>query len=470
MNFKLLIDGVLTDGAATFEVINPATGKPFAISPRADRALAERAIAAAKHAFPGWAALGNAARSTKVNAFADAIEVRFDDFTELLTREVGKPIRQAEGEVRAVIGALRFFASQDVKPKVIRENNDELIVEQRYAQGVVAAITPWNFPLALLIYKVGAALMAGNAVIAKPAPTTPLTTLLLGEVAASIFPAGVIQTLVDQNDLGPLLTSHPEIAHVSFTGSTPTGKKVLGSAADSLKRFTLELGGNDPAIVLDDVNVREMAPAIFGAAFINAGQVCFATKRVYAPRHMVDELADELGRLANEAKVGDGLDPTTTIGPVQNRTQYEKVLGFIDSAREENGTIVAGGTAIEGGGYFIRPTIVKGLAHDARLVREEQFGPVLPILPYDTVEDAVQQANSTDYGLGGIIWTSNVARGIEVASRIETGTIWVNQHMSLPFDVSFGGAKQSGIGVQNGIEGIEDFTQRRVLNVRKAPL
>src|SRR5690349_646166 len=322
MNFKLLIDGVLTDGAATFEVINPATGKPFAISPRADRALAERAIAAAKHAFPGWAALGNAARSTKVNAFADAIEVRFDDFTELLTREVGKPIRQAEGEVRAVIGALRFFASQDVKPKVIRENNDELIVEQRYAQGVVAAITPWNFPLALLIYKVGAALMAGNAVIAKPAPTTPLTTLLLGEVAASIFPAGVIQTLVDQNDLGPLLTSHPEIAHVSFTGSTPTGKKVLGSAADSLKRFTLELGGNDPAIVLDDVNVREMAPAIFGAAFINAGQVCFATKRVYAPRHMVDELADELGRLANEAKVGDGLDPTTTIGPVQNRTQY----------------------------------------------------------------------------------------------------------------------------------------------------
>jgi acyl-CoA reductase-like NAD-dependent aldehyde dehydrogenase len=310
-------------------------------------------------------------------------------------------------------------------------------------------------------------LMAGNAVIAKPAPTTPLTTLLLGEVAADIFPAGIFQTLADQNDLGPILTNHPDVAHVSFTGSTPTGKKVMASSADSLKRFTLELGGNDAAIVLDDVNIEEMAPKIFGAATLNAGQVCFATKRVYAPRHMVDDLAAALGKLADEAIVGDGLEQGTTIGPIQNRMQYEKLLGFIEEARAE-GTIVAGGQVVEGDGYFIRPTIVKGLPDNARLIREEQFGPVLPVIAYDDLDEAIAHANDSEYGLGGIVWTSNVARGVEVASKVETGTIWVNQHLVLPFDVPFGGAKQSGIGVQNGIEGLEDFTQRRIVNAKKA--
>jgi acyl-CoA reductase-like NAD-dependent aldehyde dehydrogenase len=468
MTLKLLIDGALVDGAATMDVINPATGKPFATSPRADKAQAEAAIAAAKRAFPAWAATPFAQRAKMVGDLAHAINARKDEFARLLTQEVGKPIVEAGFEVAETVDALEFFASQDLQPKVLRDNGEELIIEQRYPQGVVAAITPWNFPLALLSYKIGAALVAGNSVICKPAPTTPLTTLLLGELAAKIFPAGVFQTIIDQNDLGPLLTSHPDIAHISFTGSTPTGKKVLGSAADTLKRFTLELGGNDAAIVLDDVNIKEMAPKIFFAAFINAGQVCFATKRIYAPRAMVDELATELARLADEAVVGDGLEQGTTIGPIQNKMQYDKVMGYIESAREEGGTFLAGGYAIEGDGYFIRPTIVTGLAHDAKLVQEEQFGPVLPILPYDTIEEAIERANEIDYGLGGIVWTGNEERGAEVASKIETGTIWVNRHLYLPKDIPFGGAKQSGIGVQNGIEGIEDFTQRRVLSVRKA--
>ncbi|WP_380782881.1 aldehyde dehydrogenase family protein [Sphingomonas sp. R86520] len=468
MTPKLLIDGALVDGATTIDVINPATGKAFATSPKADIAQAEAAIAAAKRAFPAWAALPFAERAKRVGEFAKAIEARKDEFARLLTQEVGKPLIEAGFEVAETVDALEFFAGQDLQPKVLRDNGDELIVEQRYPQGVVAAITPWNFPLALLAYKIGAALVAGNTVISKPAPTTPLTTLLLGEVAADFFPAGVFQTLVDQNELGPLLTSHPDIAHVSFTGSTPTGKKVLGSAADTLKRFTLELGGNDAAIVLDDVDVKAMAPKIFFAAFINAGQVCFATKRIYAPRAMVDELAAELARLADEAVVGDGLEPGTTIGPIQNKMQYDKVLGFIESARDEGGTFLAGGHAIEGDGYFIRPTIVTGLSHKARLVREEQFGPVLPILPYDTIEEAIQYANEVEYGLGGIVWAGDIDRGAEVASKIETGTIWVNRHLVLPKDIPFGGAKQSGIGVQNGIEGIEDFTQRRILSVKKA--
>jgi acyl-CoA reductase-like NAD-dependent aldehyde dehydrogenase len=287
--------------------------------------------------------------------------------------------------------------------------------------------------------------------------------LLLGEVAADILPAGVFQTLVDQNDLGALLSRHPGVACVSFTGSTPTGKKVLASATDTLKRFTLELGGNDAAIVLDDADIEKVAPNIFRAAMMNAGQICLAVKRVYAPRSMVDGLCEALGKLAREAAVGDGLQQGTTIGPIQNKAQFEKLLGFIAEARAK-GTIVAGGEPIPGDGYFIAPTIVRDLPDDARLVREEQFGPVLPILAYDDLEEAIARANDSEYGLGGTIWTSDAERGIEVASRIQSGTVWVNKHLDLPFDVPFGGAKQSGIGRQQGVDGMEGFTQARIVN------
>jgi len=465
---QLLIDGKLVDGAATLEVINPATAKPFATSPRADRTQAEQAIAAAKRAFPAWAKLGYADRRAYLEKFADGIEARADELARLLTKEQGKPIAQATNEVDRCISSLRFFAAQELRPKVVRENAKEYIVEQRYPQGVVAAITPWNFPLTLLTFKLGPALMTGNTVIAKPAPTTPLTTLLLGEVAAEVLPPGVLQTLVDQNDLGPLLTSHPDVAHVSFTGSTPTGKKVLGSAADTLKRFTLELGGNDAAIILDDADLTLVAPKVYRAATLNAGQICFAAKRVYAPRAMMDELCDALVKLASESVVGDGLEQGTTIGPIQNKLQYDKVLGFIEDTRKNGGKIIAGGEPYAGEGYFIAPTVVRDLPDSSRLVREEQFGPVIPVLAYDDINDVVARVNDSEYGLGGSIWTPNIDHGIAVASRIESGTVWVNQHMALPFDVPFGGAKQSGIGLQNGIAGMEDFTQLRIVNAALA--
>ncbi|PNU03610.1 aldehyde dehydrogenase family protein [Novosphingobium guangzhouense] len=463
MPYRLLIDGALVPGASSIDVVNPATGQVLMQAPRADEAQAEQAVAAARQAFPGWAALGYGRRSTLLDALAGAIEERIDDFARLLTQEQGKPLAEARGEVMATIAALTYYAQLELEPRVLRETAAERIVEQRYPLGVVAAITPWNYPLLLLMVKLAPALITGNTVIAKPAPTTPLTTLLLGEIAADILPAGVFQTLVDQNDLGALLSRHPDVAHVSFTGSTPTGKKVLGSAADTLKRFTLELGGNDAAIVLDDADVAKVAPRIFRGATTNAGQICLAVKRVYAPRGMVDALCAELARLAGEAVVGDGLEQGTTIGPIQNRAQFEKVLGFIADARE-NGTIVAGGDALPGEGYFIAPTIVRDLPDDARLVREEQFGPVLPVLGYDDLEDAIARANDSDFGLGGTVWTSDVERGMAVASRIESGTVWVNKHLELPFDVPFGGAKQSGIGRQQGIEGMEDFTQPRIVN------
>lgn len=467
MIHRLLIDGRLVDGTSTLDVIDPTTGEPFVKAPRASVQQAEQAIAAAKRAQLGWAALGYDGRRPYLERFADAMTANLDRIAETLTRERGGPIADCRFEVGRATDAIRHFAGQRIEDRVIRRNAQELIVEQRYAQGVVVAIMPWNRPMTLLSFKLGPALITGNTVIAKPAPSTPLSTMILGELAADIFPAGVFQTLADANDLGPLLTSHPDIAHVSFTGSTPTGKKVLDSAAETLKRFTLELGGNDAAIVLDDVDIEWAADKIYAAAFINAGQVCYATKRVYAPASHVEELAAALARRAQAAVLGDGLDPTTTMGPLQNRMQYEKVLGFIASAHAEGGKFVTGGQPT-GVGYFIIPAIVTGLPNDARLVREEQFGPILPIQSYDHVDEAIAQANASEFGLGGTIWTGDVERGIQVAGRIETGTIWVNQHMALPLDVPFGGAKESGIGLQNGVEGMEDFTQLRILNAKLA--
>jgi acyl-CoA reductase-like NAD-dependent aldehyde dehydrogenase len=465
--FKMLIDGTLRDGALGLDVINPATGQVFVTVPRADEDQAFTAIAAARKAFPTWGAKTYAERATYVVALADAIERRIDDFVSMLTREQGKPLADARFEMEWVVGQLRYHAAQLLESKVIRENAAEKIIEQRSPYGVVAAIAPWNYPVWILIAKVGAALMTGNTVIAKPAPTTPVTTLMLGELAADIFPAGVFQTLVDHNDLGPVLTGHPDVDYVSFTGSTATGKKVLGSAVDTLKRTTLELGGNDAAIILDDADIKTVAAKVYRAAFLNAGQICFAAKRIYVPNVMLDELVAETVVLAKAERVGDGLDATTTMGPVQNKAQYDKVRSFIADARA-SGTVVVGGEEIPGGGYFIAPTIITGLADDARLVAEEQFGPVVPILGYDDLETMIERANDTKLGLGGSIWTSDLERGIEVASRIESGTVWVNTHVALPFDVPFGGAKQSGLGQQGGIDGMKDFTQVRIVNAALA--
>lgn len=462
--FRLLIDGALVPGAAELPVMNPATGRSFANAARADAGQLEQSVAAARRAFPAWTALGWSERRQILEALADAIEARFQDFAHLLTQEQGKPLDQASFEVGSSIAALRYFAGLELHERVLRETAEERIVEFRTPLGLVAAITPWNFPIILLMLKLAPALIAGNVVIAKPAPTTPLTTLLLGEVAAPILPPGVFQTIVDTNDLGHLLTAHPGVAHVSFTGSTATGKKVLASTAEGLKRSTLELGGNDAALVLDDADVDAIAPAVFRAATLNAGQICLAAKRVYAPASLYDRLCSALANLAAEAVVGDGLEQGTQIGPIQNRLQFEKVLGYLAEA-ERSGRVLAGGKALNNEGFFVAPTVVRDLPDDSPLVGEEQFGPIIPILSYDNLDDAIARINASDYGLGGTVWTSDATRGEAVARRIESGTVWVNRHLDLPFDVPFGGAKQSGIGRQQGIEGLEEFTQARIVNV-----
>jgi acyl-CoA reductase-like NAD-dependent aldehyde dehydrogenase len=464
-DFRLLIDGRLVEGAGTLDVINPATERVLTTAPRADRAQLEQAVAAAKAAFPSWAATPLRERGGLLDTLANAIEATQDAFSRLLTREQGKPLREAQWEIGAAVAVLRFSAALNLPNETLHEDAARKVVRVRKPLGVVAAITAWNVPVILLAAKVGPALLAGNTVVVKPAPTTPLTTLKFGELCARILPPGVVNVITDQNDLGAVLAGHPDVAKVSFTGSTATGKKVMAGAAGTLKRLTLELGGNDAAIVLDDADPTTAAAEIYAAAMANAGQVCVGIKRLYVHDTLYDAVCDELGRLARETVVGDGLEPGTQLGPIQNRAQFERVKGFLEDARRY-GTIVAGGLFARGG-YFVRPTIVRDIPDRARLVREEQFGPILPVLRYTDVNDAIARANDTEYGLGGSVWSSNLERAFSVATRIEAGTVWVNKHLDMHPDTPFGGTKQSGMGLEMGIDGLREYTQTSFINAAK---
>jgi acyl-CoA reductase-like NAD-dependent aldehyde dehydrogenase len=465
-HFHLLIDGQLVPGAGTLPVINPATEELVADAPRADLAQLNAAVAAAKAAFPAWSARPLRQRGELLVKLAEALEQRQDEFARLLTEEQGKPLPHAALEIARSAGIIRYMSTLDPPTKILKEDESQRVVEHRTPLGVVAAITPWNFPIILLVIKVAPALLAGNTLVVKPAPTTPLTTLLFGELYAKILPRGVVNIIVDQNDLGGALTSHPDVAKVAFTGSTATGKKVMQSVTSTLKRLTLELGGNDAGIVLDDVDPKMVAPKLLMGAMLNSGQVCLAIKRLYVHDSMYDEICDELGRLADEMVVDDGLKQGTQMGPLQNKAQYEKVKGFIEDARRD-GTIVAGGETLSRKGYFIAPTIVRDIGDDSRLVREEQFGPVLPVLRYTDLEDAIARANDTEYGLGGTVWSADPERAFEVAKRIDSGVVWVNKHLDLSPDLPMAGAKQSGLGAEMGQEGLEEYTQLKIVNMAK---
>jgi acyl-CoA reductase-like NAD-dependent aldehyde dehydrogenase len=464
--FRMLIGGKLVPGASTFDVINPATEEVFAPCPRADLAQLNEAVAAAKGAFPGWSATPLAERARLLNKLADAIDARAPELAPILTQEQGKPLGGAFYEIMIASANIRGFTAMDLPETVMQETDQGKVIRQRLPLGVVAAITPWNFPVIMMVTKLAPALLAGNTIVVKPAPTTPLATLKVGEICAEIFPPGVVNVIADANDLGGALTSHPDVAKIAFTGSTATGRKVMASAAATLKRLTLELGGNDAAIVLDDVDPKEIAPKLFFAAMVNSGQVCLAAKRVYVHESIYDAVCAELAQIAAHAVVGNGLDDGVQFGPVQNRMQFEKVQAIIDDARAQ-GRVIAGGEKHPGKGYFIKPTIVSGLPDSARLVCEEQFGPVMPVLKYQTIDEVIERANASEYGLGGTVWSKSTERAVEVARRLNTGTVWINKHLDLPPSVPYGGVKQSGFGVELGQQGLEEFTQLRILNIAK---
>jgi acyl-CoA reductase-like NAD-dependent aldehyde dehydrogenase len=462
-DYRLLIGGNLVAGDMVMDVINPATEEVLAVCPRGSESQLNAAVAAAKAAFKGWAKQPMDERRACINKLADAIEARTTEFARLLTQEQGKPLSESTAEITYTAAFLRYLASLDLHGRMIEDNDVRRVELRRKPLGVVGCIIPWNFPVLIVAFKAPVALLAGNTIVIKPAPTTPLTTLRIGELCAEIFPAGVVNIITDHNDLGAALTAHPDIAKISFTGSTETGKKVMASAASTIKRITLELGGNDAAIVMPDADPKTVAPGIFGAATMNAGQVCLAVKRVYAHESIYDELCAELARLADAAIVDDGLMQGAQIGPLQNKMQYEKVKGFLEDARA-NGNIIAGGQIEDRPGYFIRPTIVRDVEDGCRIVDEEQFGPILPVIRYADPQVALERANASPWGLGGSVWGADRDKAYDLACDMESGTVWINKHLDFGPNIPFGGAKQSGIGVEFAEEGLHEFTQIQVIN------
>ena len=465
-DYVMTIDGQAVPAEQTFGVINPATGEVFAQAPECTREQLDAALESAHKAQLSWKT-DAAARTEALLAAADAVDTAAKELGPLLTAEQGKPVAQAIGEAKGVALWLRHFAKLDLPREVIQDDERVFAEVVRRPVGVVAAITPWNFPLSMAAWKFAPALRAGNTVVVKPSPYTPLATLRLGEVLRDVLPPGVLNIVSGGDELGGWMTSHPLVRKISFTGSVATGKKVAAAAAPDLKRVTLELGGNDPAIVLDDVDTEKVAEKLFWSAFRNSGQVCIAVKRVYVPERLHDDLVDALAAKARAAKVGDGMAEGTDLGPINNKPQFERVSELVSDALSNGATAVAGGGPLDRPGYFFAPTVLTGVSDGTRIVDEEQFGPALPVIPYRDVDDALARANATTFGLGGSVWSADPDRAADVAERLETGTAWVNTHAALAPHQPFGGAKWSGIGVENGSWGLLGYTEIQVVHRSK---
>lgn len=464
--YKLLINGEMVDGDLSMDVLNPATEEVLADCPRASEDQLNAAVAAAKAAFPAWSKTDVDERKAIVLKIADVIEANATELVQLLTKEQGKPLEAATVEVYGMAAFCRYFTSLDLPVEVLEDSDARRVEVHRNPLGVIGAIVPWNFPLLLMAFKLPPALIAGNTLVIKPAPTTPLSTLRLAELISDIVPAGVINFITDANDLGAPMTAHPDVRKISFTGSTETGAKVMAGAAGLLKRITLELGGNDAGIVLDDVNPKEAAQKLFDSAFQNSGQVCIAMKRLYVHENIYDEVCDELATIANDTIIGDGSEQGTKLGPLNNKMQYDKVKALIEDAKQE-GNVIAGGEFPDKPGYFIRPTIVRDIKEGSRLVDEEQFGPVLPVMSFADESEAVARANSSPWGLGGSVWSANPERAYALAEQMDAGTVWINKHAELDPTIPFGGAKMSGLGNELGQEGLLEFTQQKIINMAK---
>jgi acyl-CoA reductase-like NAD-dependent aldehyde dehydrogenase len=471
-DYKIIIGGEKISTAETFPVINPATEEVIAQCPKATTEQVDQAVDAARRAFPGWSATPDAERSRIVHAIADALEANAVELSSLLTQEQGKPANGFAGtgagwEIGGTLAWCHATADLELPVDVIQDNDVARIEVHRKPLGVVGSITPWNFPLMIAIWHTMPALRSGNTVVIKPSEYSPLTTLRAAEIINEIVPPGVFNIITGDGSLGAAMSSHPGINKMVFTGSTPTGKKIMQSAAGSLKRITLELGGNDAAIVLPDIDVEEVAPKIFATAMLNNGQTCAALKRLYVHEDVYDPLCDALAAIASSVTTGDG-SGDVDFGPIQNRMQYERVQELAADAKASGANFLTGGEAPAGPGYFYPVTIVKDIADDTRLVQEEPFGPILPVLKYSDVEDALQRANDNPNGLGGSVWSSDVARATELAGRLESGAAWVNNHCMIQPDAPFGGVKESGIGVEFGRYGLEEYTSIQTLQIAKA--
>jgi acyl-CoA reductase-like NAD-dependent aldehyde dehydrogenase len=465
--FAHLIDGALVPGATQFDVIDPATAAPFAKCPDASREQVNAAVDAAARAFAGTWSRDEALRRRTLAHMSEVLAGKAEEIGRIVSQEQGKPLANATGEVKGAAAIFKLYADEPIPREVLRDDAKGHMVLVRRPLGVTAAITPWNFPVYTLVQKLGPALLAGNTVVAKPSPFTPLSSLALAAALRDVVPAGVLNVLGGTNEVGAWITAHPTVRKISFTGSVPTGKAIAKVAAEDLKKVTLELGGNDPAIVLPDVDPKTVASKLFWGAFSNSGQVCVAIKRLYVHEDVYKPVLAALSEVARTVKLGPGLEAGTQLGPINNKPQFERVRELVEDAKKSGGKVAVGGEPLSRPGYFYPPTLVTDVGEGVRLVDEEQFGTALPIIKYKHVSDALEQANRTHYGLGGSVWTSDVAKGEALAERLESGTAWVNQHLALAPNIPFGGVKWSGIGRENGPWGVDEFCELQVVNAAR---
>ncbi|CAE6419256.1 unnamed protein product [Rhizoctonia solani] len=469
LRFFNIINGKSVSSETTHKVHNPATGAYLADVPIATSEQLDECVAAARAAQPAWGAKSYDERAVVLSKLADELEKNADVYKQLLVSEQGKPMASAASEVGGSINWLREVSRQRLEDKVHVDTPERRVVTRHIPIGVVGGIVPWNFPLLLAVWKIAPALQAGNSIIIKPSPFTPLLTLHFISNCQSFVPPGILSVLNGDDDLGPLITAHRGIDKIGFTGSTETGKRVMQSASVNLKRLTLELGGNDPLIVLPDVDPEQIAPHIFWAAFQNNAQFCNAAKRVYIHDDIYEKVKDALVAYAKSITIGDGFDEKTQIGPIQNSLQYNKVKTFFEDSINKGHSFALGGNLNElsGSGLFVPITIVDNPPEDSKIVTQEPFGPILPIMRWKDDEDVIKRANDTEWGLGASVWGNDIARADRIAEKLEAGTVWVNEiHMYGPW-IPFGGLKQSGVGVENGLAGLASFTNYQTLSSTK---
>lgn len=473
--FKNIVNAQPIASAELFESHNPATGKTLGLVPQSSADEVSRAVAAAKAAQPEWAARSDKERKALVQQVADVLKQNSEYLASWVTREQGKPLGgvgpdQVPGsrfEAWACETWTRVTADLDLPVEVAFEDKSRRDEVHRRPFGVVAAIAPWNWPLMIAVWQIIPAIRAGNTVVLKPSEYTSIASLEMARLIAGVLPAGVLNTVSGAGAVGAWLVDNPDVNKIMFTGSTATGAHIAAAAARNVTPTTMELGGNDAAIVLPDADPNAIAMGLFWGAFINMGQTCACAKRLYVHESLHDAVVDELKALAHAMPMGNGMDAGVAMGPIQNRMQYDKVVALVNDARAGGSTIVCGGTPHDGPGYFYPLTLVTDIADGASLVDEEQFGPVLPIIRYRDIDDAIASANRLNVGLGASVWSSNVDQAKAVASRIQAGTVWINQHGAVHPMVPFGGVKRSGWGVEFGVDGLKSVTQAQVISVKK---
>jgi acyl-CoA reductase-like NAD-dependent aldehyde dehydrogenase len=467
--YVMTIGGKSVGGDTQIDAFNPATKEVIASFPDARREQLDEAVRSAREAFRDWSVTPLSERQRAVAAIGEVLTENAEELMALLTREQGKPRAGAEWEIFGSADWCAEVSKQSLPDELVEETDDRRVITRFSPLGVVGGITPWNFPILLAIWKIAPALVAGNCMVLKPSPFTPLTTLKLGELCQSVLPPGVLNVVSGGDDLGKWMTGHPGINKIAFTGHTETGKHVMRSAADNLKRLTLELGGNDPAIVLPDVDPEAVAPELFWGAFQNNAQFCNSIKRLYIHEDVYDAVRDALVEFAKGIRVGNGADEGTDIGPIQNLPQYEKVIDFFDDCAANEHTFALGGAVDRGaGGWFIPITLVDDPPENSRIVQEEPFGPILPLLKWSDEEDVIQRANDTRYGLGASVWGRDLDAVQRIGSRLDAGTVWLNEiHQYSPHQ-AFGGHKESGIGCENSLHGMMEYTNWHTITLNKS--